>query len=190
MKTMLTNRFALVDLFKERGYKVGAEIGVFDGYFSEYMLKTIPDLKLYSVDPWETYEHYRDHRFESSMRRAEELAKERLEPLGAIIIQKYSKEASEEIEDGSLDFVYIDANHAYPYVKQDLNLWTPKVREGGIVSGDDFYITGSRNNGVTVATQEFAQKHGYDLQITHYDRSLPKEDDQQPQWWFTKERND
>ena len=48
-----------------------------------------------------------------------------------------SEEASKNIRDEALDMVYIDANHTYESVIKDLNLWGPKVRAGGIVSGHD-----------------------------------------------------
>ena len=41
-------------------------------------------------------------------------------------------------EDGSLDFVYIDGNHYFEYVVQDIAFWSKKVRKGGIVSGHDY----------------------------------------------------
>jgi predicted O-methyltransferase YrrM len=51
-----------------------------------------------------------------------------------------SLEASRWFSDGSLDFVYIDGNHALHYVLEDLEAWTPKVRRGGIVAGHDCVI--------------------------------------------------
>lgn len=47
--------------------------------------------------------------------------------------------ASTSFKDGSLDCVYIDANHSYEAVMQDLRHWWPKVRSGGLVSGHDYY---------------------------------------------------
>jgi predicted O-methyltransferase YrrM len=40
--------------------------------------------------------------------------------------------------DGSLDWVFIDADHAYESVVKDLDAWLPKVRKGGIIAGHDF----------------------------------------------------
>jgi hypothetical protein len=56
----------------------------------------------------------------------------------AKFIRKTSKEASVEFEDESLDMVFIDAIHLYENVLEDINLWLPKVKKGGILSGDDF----------------------------------------------------
>lgn len=40
--------------------------------------------------------------------------------------------------DGSLDAVFIDADHSYESVASDIAAWLPKVRPGGIIAGHDF----------------------------------------------------
>ena len=49
-------------------------------------------------------------------------------------------EAAEDFKDESLDFVYIDANHEFRYIAEDLAEWTKKVRKGGIVAGHDYFF--------------------------------------------------
>jgi hypothetical protein len=49
-----------------------------------------------------------------------------------------SVEASEEFEDESLDFVFIDAAHDYDNVMADLDAWFPKIKTGGILGVDDY----------------------------------------------------
>lgn len=51
-----------------------------------------------------------------------------------------SEEASNTLDD-NIDVVYIDGNHTYPYVKQDIELWYPKVKKNGIIGGHDFCST-------------------------------------------------
>lgn len=183
---MLHNRLALAQHFATLGFKVGAEIGVFDGYFSEYLCKTIPGLKLYSVDPWEVYPGYRDHKFERSMRNAEAKARERLALYDCTIIKKYSMDAVKDVEDDGLDFVYIDGNHEYKYVKEDIEAWAPKVRRGGIVAGDDYYLTRAGNMGVIRAVNEYVYGGGWELQVTPWDIDDLVVDNQQPAWWFVR----
>ena len=49
-----------------------------------------------------------------------------------------SVEAAKKFEDESLDVVFIDLTHTYESVKEDIGLWLPKVKRGGILSGHDY----------------------------------------------------
>lgn len=49
-----------------------------------------------------------------------------------------SEEASHRVADGSLDGVFIDGDHSYKHVRRDLEVWEPKIRPGGFLSGHDF----------------------------------------------------
>lgn len=55
------------------------------------------------------------------------------------VIKQYSKEASTNYKDNSLDFVFIDAHHTYKAVTEDINYWYPKIRPGGTIAGHDFW---------------------------------------------------
>jgi predicted O-methyltransferase YrrM len=48
-----------------------------------------------------------------------------------------SLEASKLFPDKSIDMVFIDGNHGYSHVKEDILAWLPKVKAGGILSGHD-----------------------------------------------------
>ena len=48
-----------------------------------------------------------------------------------------SVEAAKLFEDGSIDFVYIDADHTYQSVVEDITAWKGKVRAGGYIAGHD-----------------------------------------------------
>jgi predicted O-methyltransferase YrrM len=54
-------------------------------------------------------------------------------------IKSTSKAASKKFQDKSLDVVFIDLNHSYESVKEDIALWLPKVKKGGILAGDDYH---------------------------------------------------
>jgi predicted O-methyltransferase YrrM len=47
-------------------------------------------------------------------------------------------EVVNQFEDESLDVVFIDLTHTYESVKQDIELWLPKVKKGGILAGHDY----------------------------------------------------
>ena len=185
----MKNRIDLAKHFNDLGFKKGAEIGVFDGYFSEVLCREIPGLKLYPIEKWECYSGYRDGNYQLMLNEAYETTKRVLSPYDCEIIKKHSVDAVQDFEDESLDFVYIDANHNYEFVKEDIEAWTPKVRKGGIVSGHDYYITKSGNSGVVDAVDEYVGKHGYELKTTPWynkNKRKSRKDNWQPSWYFTK----
>ncbi len=125
---------------------VGAEIGIWGGKVSRHLLTTYPELTMTCVDPFKVYpsEIYSANtctykKQEKFDRLYSTLVKEFDEkfPSRARWIRKPSIEAAEEVEDGTLDFVFIDGNHAYEYVKADILVWRPKLRPGGILCGHD-----------------------------------------------------
>lgn len=66
----------------------------------------------------------------------------RLSPLsGKVKLTARANDSSAEatwFDDGSLDFVFIDADHRYEGVSRDIDAWAPKVKRGGILAGHDF----------------------------------------------------
>jgi len=194
----MKNRTELAKHFNELGFKVGAEIGVLSGTYSMNLCRNIPGLKLYCIDPWGINERrYHSHDVRHRWDRKFEEAKLHLEPFDTTIIRKTSMDAVKDFKDESLDFVYIDGNHAYSFVRDDIREWTKKVRKGGIVAGHDYYLTRMGNIGVIMAVNEYVREHGYDLQLTDWDLGSepytePDDhhfkigDEQQPNWWFVK----
>ena len=131
-------RDMLPGLFAHLGFKSGAEIGVWKGEYSEKLCKGIPGVQMTCVDPWFSYAAYTDHVWQKRLSDAEAMARARLAPFGCRIIKAFSVEAAKQVEDRSLDFVYIDGNHEFEWVVADLAAWIPKVREGGIIAGHDY----------------------------------------------------
>ena len=183
----MKNRTELAKYFSEQGFKVGAEIGVAQGYYSRTLCQQNPNLKLYCIDYWGPYPGYSDFfRDETVPGRMYEEAKKNLEGLNCEIIRKLSVDASKDFKDESLDFVFIDGGHDYKNVNADIRAWTPKVRKGGVVSGHDYYVTKTGNTGVIKAVDDYVKEFGYELKLTDWDRGNPSKDDRQPCWYFTK----
>jgi hypothetical protein len=134
----LCRKNELPALFKDLGFKVGAEVGVFDGIYSEMLCRANPELKLYAVDKWEKYPIFHNFHRQYHYNNAYETAKKRLTGLNCEIIKEWSQDAVGRFEDESLDFVFIDANHDFRHITEDLDSWSKKVRVGGIISGHDF----------------------------------------------------
>lgn len=152
----VNTRVDLAILFAKMGFKTGAEIGVCQGKYSRVFCRNIPKLKLYCVDIWEVdtndpWDYGENHSLHY------ERAKRILAPYDATLIKKASSEAVKDFEDNSLDFVYIDSNHTYKYTLEDLTIWSPKVRSGGIVSGHDYYNL--KGFGIIKAVDEYMLTH-------------------------------
>lgn len=128
------------------GYTKGAEIGVGIGQFTNFLCKINPLLHMYAVDLWaaqpgndkkeggESYEEGWNH--EANYERFRTLMEGRY-PERVTIIRDRTVEAAKAVPDGSLDFVFIDADHSYDAVLADYAAWAPKVRKDGLISGHD-----------------------------------------------------
>jgi hypothetical protein len=58
-------------------------------------------------------------------------------PVVANALMATSLEAARIVADGSFDLVFIDADHSYNSVREDIAAWRSKVRPGGILCGHD-----------------------------------------------------
>jgi len=123
------------------GAKIGAEVGVWKGDFSQELFNLIPKVKLYLIDPWKNIPNYSTMSIKVSDECYEhmyQMVKALIDNRDVEILRMTSMEALPYVPDGSLDFVYIDANHKYDYVKADIKGWDKKVKLGGTVSGHDY----------------------------------------------------
>ena len=62
-----------------------------------------------------------------------------------------------------IDVLYVDADHTYEGCVADLVTWTPHVRAGGLLLGDDYAHPGYP--GVRRAWEDFSAMHGLTLQL-------------------------
>ena len=130
-------------VINERGYIVGAEVGVSRGYTTKHLLYYNPELLLYAVDLWDLASDataYTNYDFDEVKRHFEEATLPFQNRL--MVFQGLSWEMSDQIEDEFLDFVFIDADHGYPSVSKDIRAWTPKLRSDGMISGHDINLEG------------------------------------------------
>lgn len=160
------DRNDLAKLFFERGYTIGAEIGVWKGWYSSVLIRENPNLLLYCIDPWLPYAEQPSRiKNERCFRETEK----RLMPHNVKIIRKTSAVALNDFPDRSLDFVYIDGAHDYENVRHDINEWSKKVRIGGIVAGHDyFYYTNPAGLefGIVRAVDEYVKENNQQLMVT------------------------
>lgn len=122
----------------------GAEIGVYRGQFAATIMERWKGKQLFLVDCWRQQaagvyhdlHNYGDGQWKEILADAAkrlEKYKDRVafrQGLSVEIVQLFSHEC--------LDFVYIDANHRYTAVLEDLHWWSRRVRKGGIIAGHDY----------------------------------------------------
>jgi len=171
---------------------IGVEVGSFKGEFAKEILE-VWDGNLYMVDVWrgldvEIYNDASNHSIHTDAY-AEAMKNIAGKEGRATMIRCDSAKGANLFADESLDFVYIDANHAYDFVVEDIKYWYPKVKKGGYLCGHDYIDMDWYNDpnfmdngkdkhiyasngfyfgvfGVNPAVDEFCKEHGYDLWIT------------------------
>jgi hypothetical protein len=183
-----------IDLLKEIGLEFpngkGAEIGTFKGEFAKEILQNWSGT-LYMVDVWkplgEEYLDSSNHAIHSTAYSETMNNISGYEDRG-VMVRATSEVAANMFDRESLDFVYIDANHAYDFVVQDIKLWYPKVKSGGYLCGHDYINLNWYNDpnflenkkdkhiwngdfyhgvfGVNPAVDEFCKKFNFNLTIT------------------------
>ena len=143
----------LVDWLRDVDPRLGAEIGVKKGKFTSYLLNAYPKLMMHVVDPWENQPGANEDYTEWNWIKIYNEYFENIKTVRDRIIEHrdYSKNVAPMIPDGQLDFVFIDAQHDYISVRQDIELWGPKIRKGGLLAGHDYQ---SRFPGVIAAVNE------------------------------------
>jgi predicted O-methyltransferase YrrM len=118
-----------------------AEIGVYQGrgtaMWNVILINKNIDYNYYAIDHFlGSDEHSKDFDYYGATLK-------NLEPIAdkINIIKNDSLNEAAKYEDGYFDIVYIDASHDYESVKKDILTWLPKVKEKGIICGDD-YVSG------------------------------------------------
>lgn len=165
---------------------VGAEIGVCGGEHALSLLKTLDIKTLYLIDPYTMRPDYEDGKLhygidQATLDEAEKSAKELLKDYEDKIvwIKKTSSYAFYDLYNTSvkLDFVYIDGDHAYDSVYDDLDNYIDLLTEQdiGVIGGHDFYNGFQKeHNGVIDAVTDWviANPHCVGLKV------------ELPDWWF------
>lgn len=151
----------LASFMETQKYTTFVEVGCKAGQTTGHILKTIPDSRVIAIDPWranpapkngdatrEDYEKWDFAKIEAEFWENVGEHKDR-----CTMVRKTSAEAANELNEGfatlsdmlagrqvraALDLVFIDALHDYESVREDIRLWWPHVRIGGMLAGHDF----------------------------------------------------
>lgn len=131
------------NLLNETRAESVAEVGVFKGDFAEAVLRQCAGVTSYTmIDPWRNLPDWNkpanlsqinfDEVYDTAMKKTS-FAKDKI-----TVHRDTTRSCSDKIKDGSLDFVYIDGDHTLRGITIDLLLMYQKVKNGGLIGGDDF----------------------------------------------------
>ncbi|MEJ2095876.1 MAG: class I SAM-dependent methyltransferase [Deltaproteobacteria bacterium] len=133
-------------------HSICAEIGVSQGLFSEEIMDAVQPKKLHLIDPWAGEPHI--HYYESVCKKFKDAIE-----LGRVEIHKdKSQFVYDQFPDQYFDWIYVDGSHNYKSVKRDLDLFYPKVKLFGFITGDDYRLVAKRK-GLRDAVAEIHEKY-------------------------------
>lgn len=195
VKTEVRSRNDFPKLIDELGLKVGVELGVNTGSFSNFLLENSKLEKLYSIDAWnEDADQTMAAPYKSwtvkhgEVEEAEAKAREVLAKHGdrSHIIKGNSFDAAADFSDGEVDFIFFDAGHRFSGFALDMINWWPKVRMGGVIAGHDYWRR-YRYEVMEVANS-FLVEHKLLMHLTWEDKNRDSKGYAPPSFWAIKEQ--
>lgn len=140
-----------------------------------------------AIDPYLSYEEYARDDFDQVLReRSGDDIFETTNALGrALLGQRFtllramSSAAANKIPDGGIDFAFVDGNHTYAFVKEDLEKFWPKIAPGGFLCGHDYFMRSIEHGGgypepmVFEAVSEFSARENVAPDLYGEHRGFP-----------------
>lgn len=157
------NRREMLALFPKNG--TIAEIGVFRGVYAERIIERCQPERLYLVDLWnETIDWLIDGKLQNvGGEEAYQLVKSKFAQRPEVtLVRRHSAAFLASLPDASLDVIYLDADHSYQSVRDELSLAWHRVRPGGWIAGHDYC---DLFPGVVQGVKEFLWRHKLKLDV-------------------------
>jgi len=166
--TSLDKRAYILHQLKHKSLIV--EVGVWKGHFSKKILDISQPNLLVLVDSWRFDEKVRgcapqvEGEEPLSQKFFDEAKTETYNKFrsnkNVTILDLNSSEASAQYQDNFFDYIYLDAEHSYKAVSNDLDKWYPKLKNNGVLFGDDYYWREMDDTlSLHQAYQDFIKKH-------------------------------
>lgn len=136
-----------------------AEIGVYEGHTTEYLLERLSYVNEYwAIDQWSVEGMRRQGKTFGEITEREWLIKYQkvaslmLKFSQLRVLKMDSVKSAYIFPKHYFDLVFIDASHIYEDVIQDIKCWFPLVAFGGVITGHDYGV--GRHKGVKQAVDE------------------------------------
>lgn len=171
---------------------IGAEIGVWEGSTSIQIVKHRSPKKMYLVDPYSvrgyipadeandptfSYEKYYNNYAKLTGGKSEEHFEKYYDGVYNRVVDKFKSYQNVEIcrmnstdwfnsfDGEKLDWIYIDGDHSYTGVINDLENCLKVLKPNGVILGDDYkWGRDGDKGGVKKAVNEFVAKYNYNLE--------------------------
>lgn len=135
-----TSQDVLRDVIQHNDIKTVIEVGSFVGKSTAFFAKLVD--KVYAVDPFVMWDEGKEENA-TAVQYGNDFYDKFLENMmnhgvleKIVPVRTTSRKAAEEVFNTPCDLVYIDANHDYDSVKEDIQLWTPFAAK--FICGDDY----------------------------------------------------
>jgi len=164
--------FLYKEVFKKRA--ICAEIGVFMGSMSSQIIIQSNPKMLHLIDPWIWRPGWIKHglKNQEAVDKLYENIRAKFSKKKVKVHRGLSEHVVSEFSNEYFDWVYIDGRHSYDGVLQDLTLYYPKVKPGGLIVGDDYNI--KMTDRVKRAVKEFTSSKNIEFKTKNN------------QYWFEK----
>jgi lipopolysaccharide biosynthesis glycosyltransferase len=167
-----TTRNELIEKYFPKN-SVGMEVGVFMGELAEFLYNTLEPQMLYLVDPFpagSVYSGDKDGTNGITVHNLREYAIKKIVPKykdkqNVQIIADFSYNVLPRLQDGALDWIYIDGDHSYDGSFKDLLLARQKVKRGGIIAGHNYVP----QFGVMKAVDDFCEHFSLTIEVMTFD---------------------
>lgn len=171
------------EFFDSRNFKVGVEVGVFRAEYGEVLAKG--NYILYEIDPWKAYKDTNDQDLLDTYKDISYKALAKYPNVA--VLEEESMEAVKRFPEESIDFAYIDGNHMFKWIAEDIYEWWLRLKKGGVLAGHDYakfeHREPKRGCQVKEVVDAFASSYDYNFWVL----GKRGEVDRYRSWMFIKE---
>lgn len=162
-------------LIEEINAKNMIEIGVAYGYHSEFILNCNKNIKYIGIDPYEGHydegdcfaedvkKLFNKENQQDGFNILYDTVETKMKSYGDRfrLIRNKFKDCQDQIKDNSIDLIFVDGDHTYNGVIEDLKVsWNKVNKNGGILCGDDIGQTRVKN-----ACDDFFKEKGIEYKL-------------------------
>ena len=141
---LFANREDLISALRSAEGGVIAEVGVAHGVFSEYLLNELRPRKfvafdIFNMHEWDTYCNVRTNILFNNMTHLDYYRRKFADRGSQVVIEVGKSNLTlAKYPDKSFDLIYVDADHSYEGVKQDVNVAKAKLADDGVIVFNDY----------------------------------------------------